>query len=122
MRCAKAKCVVLGGHVCGRVVVVILAQSTVGAEAGGNERTKGVGGGGVALFLCWGVGHDGWFCSESGVGMCRAGGYLLTRPEELEDLMYARSTPMRDRVLELVLKGRTGAFEGLISMFRLMQT
>ena len=71
MRCAKAKCVVLGGHVCGRVVVVILAQSTVGAEAGGNERTKGVGGGGVALFLCWGVGHDGcFFCDDNIDDVC----------------------------------------------------
>jgi len=51
MRCANAECVVLGGHVCGRVVVVILAQSTVGAEAGGNKRTEGVGGGGVVWFL-----------------------------------------------------------------------
>ena len=101
---------------------MVLAQRTVRVVARGDERTEGVGRGGVVYFLCWGVGHDGWFCSESGVGMCRAGGYLLTRPEELEDLMYARSTPMRDRVLELVLKGRTGAFEGLISMFRLMQT
>ena len=101
---------------------MVLAQSTVEVEASGDERTEGVGGGGVAWFLWRGVGHDGWFCGDGGVGVCRAGGYLLARSEEVEDLMYARSTLIRDRVLNLGFKGRTGAFEGLISMFRLMQT
>jgi len=47
---------------------VVLAHCTVGAEAGSDERTEGVGGGSVAWFVWWGGGHGRCFCCDDGVG------------------------------------------------------